>query len=288
MSPAASPSWYDLLGVDPGAGADEVRAAWKAAIADLDPTDRRFAVYSRAAEVLLDPQRRAAYDAELAAAEPEDEDGLEPGTESESRLGPVAVPARVDHDGPEPADDLPVRPTATEEQPSDARAGRTVPAWLLAALAVLTAGVLVAVGVIWVKVPSDAAVEQSTRDAEAAAERAVGPILSYDYQHLDEDQQAADSYLTPDYGKKYDDLFQVVRQNATRTKTVVKAQVIASSIVRSGTDRVEVFLFVDQATTNVKDKTPVVYKNQVRAQMQQVGGQWLVDCLITTPNGHCD
>jgi len=272
VSAPASPSWYDLLGVDSTAGEDEVRAAWKAAIADLDPTDRRFGVYSRAAEVLLDPQRRAAYDAELAAAEPEPET------------------AAGDQPGTRQAADLPVQPAVAVQRPATTRAlaGRTVPAWLLAVVAVLTAGVLVAVGVIWVKVPSDAAVEQSTRDAEAAAERSVGPILSYDYQHLDEDQQAADSYLTPDYRKQYDDLFQVVKQNATRTQTVVKAQVIASSIVRSGTDRVEVFLFVDQATSNVKDKTPVVYKNQVRAQMEQVGGQWQVDCLITTPNGHCD
>jgi len=273
VSPGATPSWYDLLGVDPAASDDEVRAAWKAAIADLDPTDRRFGVYNRAAEVLLDPQRRETYDAELATAESEPE----PESESESELGGTTPIS------PEPA--LPQEP-----DPASTTAGgrRSIPTWLLAGVAVLTAVVLVAVGVIWVKVPSDASVEQSTRDAEAAAERAVGPILSYDYRHLDEDQQAADSYLTSDYRKQYDDLFAVVRQNATRTKTVVKAQVIASSIVRSGTDRVEVFLFVDQPTTNAKSSTPIDYKNQVRAQMEEVGGQWLVDCLITAPNGRCD
>ena len=60
-------SWYDVLDVEPDASADEIRAAWRAAVADLDPTDRRFRVYNQAAEVLLDPSRRAAYDAELAA-----------------------------------------------------------------------------------------------------------------------------------------------------------------------------------------------------------------------------
>ena len=63
-----SVSLYDLLDVDRDATADEIRAAWKAAIADLDPSDRRFRAYNQAAEVLLDPERRAAYDAELAAA----------------------------------------------------------------------------------------------------------------------------------------------------------------------------------------------------------------------------
>ena len=50
-----APSWYDLLGVEPDASADEIRAAWKAAIADLDPGDRRFRALNQAAEVLLDP-----------------------------------------------------------------------------------------------------------------------------------------------------------------------------------------------------------------------------------------
>ncbi len=53
-----TPTWYDLLGVEPDASADDIRAAWKAAIADLDPTDRRFKTLNEAAEVLLDPQRR--------------------------------------------------------------------------------------------------------------------------------------------------------------------------------------------------------------------------------------
>ena len=65
-----NPSLYDLLNVDESASTDEIRAAWKAAIADLDPTDRRFRAYNQAAETLLDPKRRRDYDAELAATEP--------------------------------------------------------------------------------------------------------------------------------------------------------------------------------------------------------------------------
>ena len=70
-----SPSWYDLLDVAPDATVEEVRAAWKDRIAGLDPTDRRFRTANQAAEVLLDPQQRAAYDAEL-AAQPDDEPDL--------------------------------------------------------------------------------------------------------------------------------------------------------------------------------------------------------------------
>ena len=269
MSAPASPSWYDLLGLDRTASAAEIRAAWKAAIADLDPTDRRFGVYNQAAEVLLDPKRRAAYDAELPAEVDEEE------ADARADLVGQTEPRESTVTGVEPA-----------AGPTSAR--RAVPGWVLAAVAVLAALAVVAAGAIWVKVPSDAAVEQSTREAQAAAERAMGPILSYDYRHLDEDQRAAESYMTPHYQEEYDKIFGVLKQNAPNTQTVVKAQVIASGIVRSGTDRVEVFLFVDQPTTNKQTKTPVDYKNQVRAQMQKVGSEWLVDCLITTPNGHCD
>ncbi|UMG93778.1 J domain-containing protein [Nocardioides sp. TF02-7] len=68
-----SPNLYDLLDVPEDATTDEIRAAWKAAIADLEPTDRRFRAFNDAAAVLLDADRRAAYDAELAAARAEEE-----------------------------------------------------------------------------------------------------------------------------------------------------------------------------------------------------------------------
>src|SRR5690606_36396840 len=90
-----SPSWYDLLGVAPDASGDEVRAAWRAQIADLDPTDRRFTVLNQAAEVLLDPARRAAYDAELAASTVEAEPAptAEQTAEPEPEPAPTAGPA---------------------------------------------------------------------------------------------------------------------------------------------------------------------------------------------------
>ena len=47
---------YDVLDVAPTATADEIRTAWRSAVADLDPTDRRFRAYNQAAEVLLDPR----------------------------------------------------------------------------------------------------------------------------------------------------------------------------------------------------------------------------------------
>ena len=82
-------SWYDVLGVDPEATSEEIREAWRTAIADLDPTDRRFRSLNQAAEVLLDPAKRSAHDAALAEQEQAAEDDL-PDTDE-----PEAAPERI-------------------------------------------------------------------------------------------------------------------------------------------------------------------------------------------------
>jgi Mce-associated membrane protein len=249
-----SPSLYDLLDVDPTASDAEIRAAWKSAIADLDPTDRRFRAYNQAAEVLLDPERRAAYDAELAAEQDESE------------------PAPVDVDT-EPAQDAPKR---------QGREVPAVPGWLLIGLAVVTVAVIAAAAYFWSQ-PSDSAIEDATREAQSTAERAIVPVLSYDVTTLDDDQAAGRAYLTDDYRKKYDELFGVLRANGDQTGTKVSTKVVSSGIVRSGEDRVEVLLFVDRPTTNKQQTEPVVYKDQVRVTMELVDGEWLIDTLETSP-----
>ena len=261
----SSANWYDLLDVDPTASPDEIRAAWRSAVADLDPTDRRFRVYNQAAEVLLDPARRAAYDAEVErddSARPEPAPAREPVSAGASESFPrtllsAALP-RIDRHG------LPV-----------------VPGFVLVALAALLAGSLVVVGVLLSK-PSDSAVVSDTAAAQSAAERAIVPLLSYDAHHLDQSAAAAQPFMTSAEKAEYDKLFAVIRQNAPRTGTVVQAKYLASGIVRSGTDRVDVLVLVNQVTHNRQHpQVPVVYKNQVTVSMAKVGGQWLVDGLTT-------
>ncbi|MGH3347819.1 MAG: J domain-containing protein [Nocardioides sp.] len=250
---SGGPNWYDVLDVEPSAGTDEIRAAWRSAIADLTPADRRFRLYNQAAEVLLDDEQRAAYDAELAVAEPE----LEPEPE-------------VDPDRPAPV---------LQEQRGPLR---TVPTWLIAALAVLVAASVGLAAYLWSQ-PSEGAVEEATGTARAAAERAAVPLLAYDYESLDADQEAAHEVVTSGYRSDYDDLFELIRENAPSTKTVVEVEVIASAIVRAGDDRAEILLFVNRPTTNKATTEPVVYKDQVTLTMERVDDEWLVDDLATSP-----
>jgi Mce-associated membrane protein len=262
-----NPSCYDVLDVDPTASPDEIRAAWRRAVADLDPTDRRFRAYNQAAEVLLDPDRRSAYDAELAArgAASPHEDEAAPIAAAERRRGPLGrMLDRGGSGGTSSAGRLPL-----------------VPGWVLVVAAGLVAGALVMAGVLLSR-PSDAAVESDTQAAQAAAERAIVPLLSYDAHHLDQSAAAAHPYMTANEQQQYDKLFAVIRDNAPHTGTVVRAKYVASGIVRSGPDTVDVLVFVDQATRNKQHpRVPVVYKNQVTVTMAKVGSRWLVDDLKT-------
>lgn len=257
-----TPTWYDLLGVEQSASAEEIRAAWKSGIADLEPGERRFRTLNEAAEVLLDPQRRAAYDATL-APEPT---VAEVGGASATTLEASAAEA-------------PAEPLAADAPATSSTRG-TVPGWLLAGLAVLVALLLVCVGYLLTQ-PSDAEVADATRQAQAAAERAATTVLAYDYRRLDDDQQAADALMTPAYRKKYDALFAQIAANAPDLQVVVTVQVVASGIVRSGDDRVQVLVFVNRPTLR-KDKTePEIFRDQVVLTMVRSGEDWLVDDMDT-------
>lgn len=260
-----TPTWYDVLDVDPGASTDEIRAAWRTAIADLDPGERRFRTLNQAAEVLLDADRRAAYDAELAAREPEP---AEPAEFAEPAAGSEPDPDAAGG----PSDAVAATPAA-----STTVTRRVVPAWLLGLLALLTAASVVA-AVLLARQPSDDAVADAVRAAQAAAERAVPPVLSYDAADLEGSRSAAAAYLTASYQKERDRLFEeVIDANAPNTGTKVETSVVDSSVVRgTDDDRVQVFLLIDQATTNKAQTEPVVVRTWVTMTMEKDAGEWLV------------
>ena len=159
-----------------------------------------------------------------------------------------------------------------------------MPGWVIAVVAVLTAAAVTVTALLWTQ-PSEAAVTEAAAGARSAAERAAVPVLSYDWQSLEQDQEAAHEVITSDYRRDYDQLFEVIEDNAPRTRTVVEVEVIASAISRVDPDgdRVSVLLFVNRPTTNRVTREPVVYKDQVTLTMQQVGEEWRVDDVQTSP-----
>jgi len=274
-----TPTWYDLLGVERDASATEIRTAWKAAIADLDPTDRRFRTLNEAAEVLLDKKKRSAYDATL---EPEGDAQTQaaPPLTRRKWTGGAKRGRSLSGGSGETQPELESRSAKREEQDSRTTHRPNVPAWLLAVLAVLTALALGAAGYL-ASQPSDSSIADATSEAQGAAEHAATTILAYDYRHLDADQRAAGELMTSSYQKKYDALFSQIAANAPDLKAVVTSQVVASGIVRSGEDRVQVLVFVNRPTQRKDQADPVVYRDQVVMTMEKSGGDWLVDNMDT-------
>ena len=121
---------------------------------------------------------------------------------------------------------------------------------------------------------------ETARAAQTAAERAVVPVLSYDFENLEADREAATAEMTGRYRTEYDKLFVVIEENAPQTETKVGAEVVASGIVRAADDRVQVLVFVDRPTTNKLSAEPTVYKDQVTLSMQLVDDVWLVDDMV--------
>lgn len=276
-----NPTYYDVLGVAPDATRDEIKQAWREAADRFEPgsggSTAQFQLFNKAAEVLLDPGRRRAYDAQLADEAPREQPGPAPAAPAAASVRKTPPPP------PSPAADAPA---------VDASSGgsglRPVPLPVVAALGVLAA-VLVGLGAYFALQARQAADYQEALDrAPAAAERAAVAVLSYDHESLRADRDAAARFLTGDYRKQYLDTFdRLVTESATETRATVEAQVLASStvVVPSGEDNpdeVPVLLFVNQTTTSTAGGgEPSTALNRVRLDMRNVDGTWLVDGITS-------
>lgn len=286
-----NPTLYDILGVSQDATREEIRHAWREAADRFEPGEggstKQFRLFNEAAEVLLDPERRNEYDARLAAEAPEQPDepaGVVPGPPMPGAAAAAAPTPATERTGPAaPATDS----HAAEEPTGAGTQKRGIPWWAVAVLGVVTA---VAVGVAAYVVTQARQAEefqQSLDRAPAAAESAAAAVLSYSYESLDADRDAAAKFLTDDYRAEYVDTFdKLVKESATQVKATVEAEVLASSAMVLTDDRdpdeVPVLLFVNQSTTSTATTgEPSVALNRVRFDMVRVDGSWRVDGITS-------
>jgi Mce-associated membrane protein len=260
-------SLYDVLDVAPDASEDEIRAAWKSAIADLGPGDRRFRAYNDAAEVLLDPERRAAYDAELAVADEA------PADEPAPELTPEPEPE------PEPDPDPVVDEGEHEDEPSG------IATWLVTAVGLVAAAVLAVTIVMWVtaggdedKAPLDT--ERNASAALTAAEQAAVPVLSYDYRTFEAGNADAQSYMTTSYAAKHAELMAGLAESAKEQKAIVRAEFMGSGVVRVTDDRADILVLINQVTDK-EGSDDFVLPVWATLQMVQEDGTWRVDNIVT-------
>jgi Mce-associated membrane protein len=277
-----NPTLYDILGVRPDAGRDEVKAAWREAADRFEPgsggSTAQFRLFNEAAEVLLDPERRKAYDEQLAATAPAVEVpssiDLPPAAEGSPKSRPTWLPRR----------DRSARATATAQAPATQRRG--VPVAVLAVLGLLTAVTMGLAIYVGSEYQAASAYEDALDQAPSSAERAAAAVLSYDHKSLDADRDAAAKFLTAGYRKDYVKTFELVQQNAPKMKAKVEAEVLASSAMletgEDSPDRVPVLLFVNQTTLSTANAgEPSVALNRVRFDMVNEDGTWKVDGITS-------
>lgn len=267
-----SASWYDVLGVDPSATDDEIRAAWRASIADLDPTDRRFTLYNEAAGVLLDRDRRAAYDAErepsadvpAAATGPADEPSDAEAT------GEAPAPTTPEADVPDPATRV------DAEEPSH----RRVPTWLLAALAMAVLLVGVPAAIMQFRGDDGAEAERAISQARESARKSVPQVFTYDYRYPERDFDRAMQVLTGDLRDDYEEIWkEAIEPNLTKVKGTATSRVIGTGAVRATDEgtRAEVLVIVSSETSNVKGSLQAT--NAFTVTMVEKDGEWLIEEL---------
>lgn len=281
-SAPGSPTWYDVLGVPQDAAAEEIKAAWRQATDRFEPgsASGQFQMFNQAADVLLDPRRRAAYDASLAGSTPDEQPPaprpIEDPVVLEKPTEPAKRARRV-----RPLN--PVKP-AKGEGPLVRTLGGLHPL-LLALLAVLTVAALVVALVIGVKVDQKAAVASARDEAPAAAEQSVKALFSYDYRKLDQDRKRAENYLAGSFQKTYLRNFDALEKQkdgtpglAVQSKAVVTADVQGSGVVDVNDDGtvVRVLVFVN-VTSRKGTGQPQIFQNRVAMTMTKDGSRWLVD-----------
>jgi len=180
-------------------------------------------------------------------------------------------------------------PAAAPQAPRPGGRG-TGPSWLVVAVVGVVALVLVVVAAVlglgvWNvgAVNDQSKVDEATRSAPSAAERAASSILSYSYQSLDADEKAAERYMTPAYEKKYARTFdKLVRPNAAKVRAKVEARVKASGVSHADPDRVNVLVYVNQTTTSTANGgEPQQALNRVMFSMKRQDGSWKVDNITS-------
>lgn len=280
-----NPTYYDVLGVAPDASAAEIKQAWREAADRFDPGTAggsHFALFNKAAEILLDPDRRAAYDAELAAASP----GGEPRGAAEDRAPSAAEEPPQGTPGEVTAGTMRV-PTTVDLPPGTGDAGSGRGSLLLwGAVALCAVGLVVAAAVgawAWSAYDEASDYHAALDQAPAAAESAAKAVLSYDHESLAADRDAAAKFLAPDYRAEYVKTFDdTVLENAPEVKAQVQARVLASAAMtapagQQDPDEVSVLVFVDQTTTSTATSgQPRTALNRVQMDMRRVDGSWLV------------
>lgn len=113
-----------------------------------------------------------------------------------------------------------------------------------------------------------------------AANTATVKILSYSYQTLDQDFDAASALLTGDFLAYYRNFTnQTVKAAATQKRLTAHASVLRAGVETLADRKATILVFVNQTTTTGEPpgQQPTTSASSVRVGLVRVNGAWLVD-----------
>ncbi|MGH3449816.1 MAG: hypothetical protein ACRDQW_03635, partial [Haloechinothrix sp.] len=154
----------------------------------------------------------------------------------------------------------------------------SMPVKILAGLAAVAALVLLALLALYgYQSWQSSRVDSARAQALAAAQRFAPDVLSYDYRQLEQDFGKAKAHLTGPFAEEYaDTTSQGVLPVAKEYKAVVKAEVVASSVVSAQPGEVVTLMFINQTTTSTRVEGPKIDQNRVRMTLTKVDGEWKI------------
>ena len=223
--------------------------------------------------MLLDPDRRAAYDAEIGVAPADDAAAAptEPAVDDDVAADEADVTDATDGTDDKTDD------AAVETTPKAARSLPTVPGWLLIALTVAVLAVASVAGYLQFFGADDEKVETAVDEATSAARTTVPLVLSYDYKNAEAGRDRALKVLTGDLKTDYAELWKkALIANVVKAKAFARSEVVNAGVACVSDDgrRVGVLVVVDATTGNVKQSNDLTIS--FTATMEEVDGQWLV------------
>jgi Mce-associated membrane protein len=169
-------------------------------------------------------------------------------------------------------------PVARRDRPSRRDLALLVPLALVAILALVGGGYLVA------NPPggSDADITKAQQQASSAAASAAETIFSFQYDKLDEHLTTSKALMTPAFAKDFDKIAPALTELAPQRRIQVKALARESAALPCGEEcsasKVSVLVFIDQArVVGSSDADPTVFANRIKVQMVKRDSGWLVN-----------
>lgn len=108
------------------------------------------------------------------------------------------------------------------------------------------------------------------------AAESTAKVLSYKAETFDADAAEAGKLMTSKMRTEYLRALEPVKADVVKNGIVLKATVVATSLVEQSDDTVEALLFVNQSTTATGASQEQLDNNRVLVTMQRDGDSWLI------------